>query len=164
MSDTPISVAAEFHRFYTHLETMEADIGEIRKDFAGAKKTLLEGEAVLTGLSSLLKALRQRIDEAVLGHGALEICAEKLETNGKLEMLRSTLLKHITKDITAKPVPGGPAANGVESEDGQRKRIRNPDDVGVNASKRAKKTDKSPAASGSGSLPAGGSGSYHLGG
>ncbi|TFK58932.1 hypothetical protein BDN72DRAFT_906290 [Pluteus cervinus] len=151
MPEMPVSVQEELHRFHTHLKAMEENISVLQKDVTSSVQHLLECQAVLAGLGSKIKLLCLRVDEAVLGHGALEVCAAQLEKNGKLDIMRSNLLKHVTKDIPAQTPLTGSTANQVTPE-GQRKRPRQHDEA--NASKRSKQPSELTA----------GTGGFHLGG
>ncbi|TFK60198.1 hypothetical protein BDN72DRAFT_905179 [Pluteus cervinus] len=127
MPEMPISVPDELHRFYAHLQRMEVNVGVLQKDVASGIQSLLECKTMLAGLSANLKVLRSRIDEAVVGHEALEVCAAQLEKHGKLDIMRSTLLKRVTKDLPAQtPATTSTASTGtrIASEHGQRKRPR----------------------------------------
>ncbi|TFK58190.1 hypothetical protein BDN72DRAFT_906988 [Pluteus cervinus] len=126
MPEMPVSVQDELHRFHAHLQTMEENITSLQKDVTSSVERLLECRAMLAGLSSKIKLLCNRVDEAVLGHGALEVCTAQLEKHGKLDIMRSNLLKHITKDLPAQTPSTNSTASQVTSE-GQRKRPRQHD-------------------------------------
>ncbi|TFK58989.1 hypothetical protein BDN72DRAFT_906241 [Pluteus cervinus] len=152
MAEMPISVPDELQRFYALLQTMEENIGVLDEDATSAVKTLLECKGVLAGLSTNLKLLRQRLDVAVIAHGGLEVCAAQLEKTGKLDIMRSILLKHVTEDLPSQtPASTASTPNQVASERGQRKRPRTQDNV--NSLTRSKLCE-APA----------GTATYHLGG